>query len=171
MRRFAYVFAGLFMVASWAPAQTARQYYEELYKAGGLDRMADQYVCFDESPDFQNFFIFAKSDTYQQFFEDNHVKLPKGQAAALKKGFLVVRGYSKGTQLSSEEFYDKDGDSWVVSARIQNTPIRERLSITWATLRYRRSVEILSPSGALRSTVDRYGKCEVIAPDVRQNGN
>ena len=29
-------------------AQTARNYYDELYKAGGLDRMADGYVCFDD---------------------------------------------------------------------------------------------------------------------------
>jgi hypothetical protein len=27
-------------------AQTARSYYDELYKAGGLDKQNDEYVCF-----------------------------------------------------------------------------------------------------------------------------
>lgn len=32
-------------------SQTAHDYFQELYEAGGLDRMADGYVCFDDSKD------------------------------------------------------------------------------------------------------------------------
>lgn len=79
-------------------AQSARDYFNELYKAGGLDRMADEYVCFDNSPELQTFFIFAKSDVLKQFLMDNggFAKLPKSQQSVFSKGFLIVRGYHKG---------------------------------------------------------------------------
>jgi hypothetical protein len=43
--------------------QSARRYYNELYKAGGLDRMADEYVCFDDDDKLETFFIFGESKT------------------------------------------------------------------------------------------------------------
>jgi len=46
-----------------ASAQTARDYYDELYKAGGLDHMADEYVCFDDRKDLGTFFIWRKQNT------------------------------------------------------------------------------------------------------------
>jgi hypothetical protein len=170
---FTCLLAGLIVTASTAPAQTARQFYEELYKASGLDRMADGYACFDDSPELQNFFIFGQSENIRELLEEHHAvaKLPKREQARLKKGYLIVRGYSKGVALSSEEMYDKDGDSWVTETyHIQNTPMRVRLSITWATLRYRKSVEMLNASGGLKGTVDRYGRCEAVSPDVQQKG-
>ena len=54
----AFLIVGLFSMACYA--QTARQYYDELYKAGGLDRMADKYVCFDDEDELKTFFIFAR---------------------------------------------------------------------------------------------------------------
>lgn len=32
-------------------AQSARDYFNDLYKAGGLDKTADESVCFDDRPD------------------------------------------------------------------------------------------------------------------------
>jgi hypothetical protein len=53
------------------PAQgqtlTARDYYNELHDAKGLDGFADQYVCFDNDPNKDSFFIFAHSCPRQEF--------------------------------------------------------------------------------------------------------
>jgi hypothetical protein len=48
-------------------AQSARDYYNEIYKAGGLDRMADVYASFDDDPKLETFFTFGKSETLKQF--------------------------------------------------------------------------------------------------------
>src|SRR5665213_2496960 len=95
------------------PSQSARSYYDELYKAGGLDRMADEYVCFDDDPALDTFFIFGKSDTIKQFLSDNggYAKLRASQKAALQKAFLTVRQYDKGVPLSTESTYTKDQES------------------------------------------------------------
>lgn len=53
--------------SSWTFAQSSRDYSKEIYKAGGLDRMADSYVCFDDDPKLDTFFIVAKSETLKQF--------------------------------------------------------------------------------------------------------
>jgi hypothetical protein len=162
------------LLVGTARAQSARDYFNELYNAGGLDHMADQYVCFDSSPELQTFFIFAKSDVLKQFLMDNgaFAKLPKSQQAGLNKGFLIVRGYDKGVALSTEQTYDKDGNTWVTERfDVQKAPMRMRLGITWETLRYKRAVEILNADSTMKSEVPRYGRCEVIPPDVRQKGN
>ena len=173
-RVFACVTFGLVLASVAAQAQSARDYYNELYKAGGLDRMADEYVCFDDSKDLDTFFIFGKSDTLREFLEEQHgiSKLSKNQQDLLKRGFLTVRGYDKGVPLSSEETYDKDDATWVTDTfLVQKTRMRMRLSIAWETLRYKRTLEILNPDGTLKTPVDRYGRCEVIPPDVRQKAN
>ena len=46
---------------------TARDYYKELHDAGGLDRMADRYVCFQDDGKAENFFIFAESKYLLQY--------------------------------------------------------------------------------------------------------
>lgn len=165
--------AALF-VASTGVAQSVHDYYNELYKAGGLDRMADMYVCFDDQPDLQTFFIFGESKILREFLIANgeFAKMPKKYQAELNKDYLIFRGYDKGVALSREEFFDKDGDSWVENGLFnKTTPIRIRFTIQWQTMRYRRSVEILNPNLTLRSEVSRYGRCEQISPDVRQRGN
>lgn len=50
MKKLVIVVSMLLFGASIVLGQTARSYYDELYKAGGLDRMADGYVCFDDDP-------------------------------------------------------------------------------------------------------------------------
>lgn len=157
-------------------AQTARDYFNELYKAGGLDRMADEYVCFDDSKELQTFFIVAKSDVLKDFLVSNgqFAKLPKAHQAQLNKGFLILRGYDKGVAVGEEETYSKEGDTWlsdVFPIGSQRTPMRIRVSVTWETLRYKRSVEILDAQHELQSQVARYGKCEEISPGVQQKGN
>lgn len=156
-------------------AQSARDYYNEIYKAGGLDRMADGYACFDDDPKLETFFIFGKSETLKQFLISNggFKKLSKAQQAELNRGFLTTRGYDKGVPLSSEETYEADGASWASEPGIINgMKMRMRLSIEWTTLRYKRSVEFLNPNGTLKSVaVSRYGRCEEVSPDIQQTGN
>lgn len=151
-------------------SQTARSYFDELYKAGGLDRMADESVCFADDKDNQNFFIFSQSAHMRELLkaDGSFPKLPKETQDLLKHDFLLLRGYTKGVPLSDEETYNKDGDSWVQDGEIGKQKIRVRLSISWATLRYKRSVEILNPDSTLKSQVSQFGRCEVIPPGVQQ---
>lgn len=153
---------------------TARDYYTELYKAGGLDRMADEYVCFDDSKDLDTFFIFGKSETLKQYMIDTGTfnKLSPRNKKFLNDGYLNMRGYDKGVALSNEEMYYKDGDTWSTEKGvIQGWTMRVRLSISFETLRYKKSVEILNPNGSLKSEVARYGRCESVPGDVRQKAN
>jgi hypothetical protein len=156
-------------------SQTARAYFDEIYKAGGLDRMADGYVCFDDDPALQNFFIFGKSDTVKDFLQTNgaYAKLSSKEKAELTKGFLNMRGYNKGVPLSDEDFYSKDHNSWIMDVGYINkkTPFRMGFEISWQTLRYKRSVELLNPDLSLQSEVPRYGRCELVPPDVRQTAD
>src|SRR5207245_7578863 len=94
---------------------TARDYYKELYDAGGLDRMADEYVCFQEDSKVENFFIFGQSKSIRQLMIEHHTfnKMPKATQEQFKKEFLIMRSYRKGVPSKDEAFFEKDGDSWV----------------------------------------------------------
>lgn len=153
-------------------AQSARDYFNELYSAAGLDRMADGHVCFDDDPELKTFFIFGKSENLRQFLIDNggYAKLSKANQKYLDKGFLIVRGYDKGISIGDEDTYDKDGESWIRPFILQKKKMRMVLSITWATLRYKRTVELISPDGSTKPLATRYGRCEVVPPTVRQKG-
>lgn len=63
------VIAAVLFLTETIFSQTARTYFDEIYKAGGLDRVADGYVCFDDDSALSTFFIFGKSDTIKQFLE------------------------------------------------------------------------------------------------------
>lgn len=41
--------------------ESARQYYAEVYTAGGLDRTSDEFVCFDDDQKLETFFVFSQS--------------------------------------------------------------------------------------------------------------
>jgi len=153
-------------------AQSARDYFNELYNAAGLDRMADGHVCFDDDPELKNFFIFGKSESLRQFLIDSggYAKLSKPQQKYLDKGFLTVRAYAKGVAVGNEDVYEKDGESWILPFVLQKRKMRMNLSITWATLRYNRVVEQLLPDGSTRPLATRYGRCEVVPPDITQKG-
>ena len=155
--------------------QKARAYYDELYKAGGLSRLADQYVCFDEKPENENFFIFAKSDTLKKFLVENngYATLPAASKAKLTKGFITVRQYSKGLPLGNGlDDYMKDGESWLGDPFQFDkvTKGRMRLQFSFETLRYKRSVEITKVH-VTREAAAAYGKCEEISPEVRQKAD
>jgi hypothetical protein len=162
------------LIAASAWAQSAREYYKELYVAGGLDRMADRYVCFDDDPNIKTFFVFAESKYVHEYMmaDGTFGKLPKSYQTELKKDFVISRGYDKGVALSAEDFLDADHDSWVSQKfRLDNrTPARVRFTIVFQTLRYKRAVEILNADGTFRSEVARYGRCELVAPGVLQQG-
>src|ERR1022692_4721575 len=87
-------------------AQSAREYYGELYKAGGLDRMADAYVCFDDDGQLDTFFIFAESKVLREFMiaDGTFTKMKKDFQDKLKQDFLIVRGYDKGVTIGDEDF-------------------------------------------------------------------
>ncbi len=158
-------------------AQSARQYYDELYEAGGLDRMADTFVCFDDDAKLQTFFISAESKTLREFMMEDGTfeKLSKDFQQKLKQDFLILRGYDKGVAIGGEDYYRKDGSSWVddkfVLSKQPKTFGRMRLDLTRETLRYKRSMEILNPDMSLKGQVARYGKCEEVSLAVDQRGN
>jgi hypothetical protein len=166
------------LLASLAYAQSARHFYDELYKAGGLDRMADAYVCFDDDNNLETFFIYGESRVIREWMTADGTikKMPKEQQAALKKDFLIVRGYDKGVAVGGENFYDKQADgSWLSEEysldRKKGERMKIRLSITPETLRYKRSVEIYRSDLTLRNEVARYGRCQEVSPEIKQHGN
>lgn len=157
------------------PALTARDYYKELYAAGGLDRMADAYACFEDDPINEAFFIFGQSKDIREFMiaDGTFSKLPKSLQLRLKKDFLIVRGYNKGVPWESESFFDRDEGSWISDQRMldKHTPIRIRFTIDWQTLRYKWAVEVLNMDSTYRSEVASFGKCEEVPASVWQHGN
>ena len=165
----------LFLTPQMQP-QSARDYYNELYKAGGLDRMADGEVCFDDDPTMTYFFIFVQSKHMREFMimDGTFNKLTKAQQEQLKKDFLIIRGYNKGIAMNEEEFFDKDGSSWISEAAPAPSDkagrlLRIRITINWETLRFKRSVEILDRNSKYLSELAHFGKCEDVSPAVPQH--
>ncbi|SPE37608.1 exported hypothetical protein [Candidatus Sulfopaludibacter sp. SbA6] len=162
------------LVASPCFAQTARDYYNEIYAAGGLDRMVARYVCFNDNPDVKAFFIFTENKYLREYMISNGTfdKLLKAEQAEIKKDLLLFRGYDKGVPLATEDFLNPDGTSWVSDKFILNkkTPARVRFSISWETMRYKRSVEVLDSDDTINGEVPAYGRCERVALTVVQTG-
>ncbi len=162
------------IVASSCFAQTTRDYYNEIYAVGGLDRGAASYVCFNENPDVKAFLIFTESKYLREYMISNGTfdKLSKAQQAELKKEFLIFRAYDKGVPLATQEFLSADGNSWVSDKFMldKKTPARVRFSISWETMRYKRSVEVLNLDETINGVVSAYGRCERVSPTVRQTG-
>lgn len=163
-------------LASPSAAQTARDYFNELYKAGGLDASAAQYVCFDDRPQAQSFFIFSESRVYKDLLTraGKFGSLSQKDQAELKMGFLTYRGYDKGVPFSDELFLAKDVDSWATKAGFyMNSPLTSRLRVTvaWQTLRYRQTIETLAPDSTIKAERSTYGRCELIPDTVPQKAN
>jgi len=116
---FSFGMIAVILFSSQSFSQTARDYYNELYKAGGLDRMADRYVCFTDDPKHENFFIFGESkDVRESMMADGTFsKMPKAFQDRLKKDWLIVRPYIKGVPFE-QEYLDKNGESWVSEERM-----------------------------------------------------
>jgi hypothetical protein len=164
----------LLVLLSQAAPRTAREYFDELYKVGGLDRMAAGEVCFDEDAASENFFVFAQSKYMREFMKADGTfeKLSKKTQTQLNKDFLIVRGYAKGIPFKDEEYYNQDGSTWL-SAVYDLDPknsMRIRFTINWQTLRYKKSVEMLDHDLHYKSEIAKFGKCEDVPPGVRQIG-
>jgi hypothetical protein len=105
MKTWVFTAAALLLTGTGSP-QAARPYFDELYKAGGLDRMADESVCFADDKDNQNFFIFAQSSHMRELFkaDGSFVKLPKATQDILKTDFLLVRGSRRASRCRTRSF-------------------------------------------------------------------
>jgi hypothetical protein len=100
-------------------------------------------------------------------------KLPKDMEARMKKDFLIVRGYARGIPFDHEDFYDKDGGSWVTDVYDLDArnSIRIRLTINWSTMRYKRAFEMLDHQLHYKSELAKFGKCEDVSPNIRQTAS
>ncbi len=155
-------------------AQTARDYYNELYEAGGLDQILSEYACFSDEQTNTNFFLFAETKNIKEIMvkDGTFKKLPKATQGEFNKDTLFFRGYNKGVPFDTEPPYRHDGESWISEPfnLAPKTPARVRFTITWATMRYRRSVETLNPDGSAKQVTAVFGRCERIPTRVWQRG-
>jgi hypothetical protein len=145
------------LLTSGGAAQSAHRYFEKLYKTGGLDQMADEYVCFDHNPSVEDFFTFTKSMERRDLSiaEGEFAKLPEAKRDKLNKGFLIMRRYDKGLLEPYEDIFSPDGSSWVEKGVIHKAPMKIRFTINSETMRYKRFIET-----KLRSAPAGYGHCE-----------
>jgi hypothetical protein len=152
---------------------TARDYYKELYAAGGLNNMAGGHACFQDDPKVSTFFILRESKNLRDYMLANGTfsKLPEATQVLMKKDFLMVRGYVEGIPWRGEEFLDKDEESWISDQRMldERTPIRIRFNINWQTLRYKYAVEVLNMDSTYRTEAASFGRCEEVPPEVQQS--
>ena len=155
-----------------ATHHTARDYFNEIYDAGRLDRLAAGEVCFDEDPAHENFFIFEQSRYLRQHMTMQGIfqNLPKAMQEHLKDDSLVVRGYHRGIASNGEEFYAEDGSSWIsdVYELDEENSVRLRLTINWQTHRYKRTVEMLDHEMHFQREIARLGRCEDVSTEVPQ---
>jgi hypothetical protein len=150
---------------------TARDYYKELYGAGGLDYMAGGHACFQDDPKIDSFFTFRESKNLRDHMlaDGTFSKLPDETQGLINKDFLMVRGYAKGIPWKGEEFLEKDEETWISDQRMldERTPIRIRFNINWETLRYKYAVEVLNMDSSIRSEAASFGICEEIPTETR----
>jgi hypothetical protein len=155
--------------------ESARDYYKELHDAGGLDQILSHYVCFDDRPELDTFFLFTESKVIRQVMiaDGSFAKAPKSFQSELSKDLLFFRGYDKGVALMPEEPYHADNGSWLSERFMleKNTPARMRFSITEETLRYKRSIETdREHDGRFLPLISTYGRCELVSHNIRQRG-
>jgi hypothetical protein len=162
----------LFLSAPLALCQTAtmsaRDYYNELHKTGGLD-IAGDCVCFYKDESNPNFFIFILSKDIRERMKagGSLSKLTNAQHDAMKKDSLIERGYAKGIPFPDRHIMSKDGDSWVRDDRKPGEDgnlLREKLTVDWQTLRFKQSIKTYRADSTLIGEVRSFGKCEVILP-------
>lgn len=155
-------------------AMTARDYYNELYKAGGLDNFADQYVCFrnDQEP---VFFLVADSDALKEFLisTGEFEKLTPGEKATLKKGMAFFVQYHDGLSNGMDYFDREERGEYTEKLALPQEgrpPLRltRRLRINWETLRYELDVELTGSPQTLNADT---GKCEQVSSAIHQHGH
>jgi hypothetical protein len=148
---------------------SARDYYNVLHEAGDLDRTADEYVCFYKGESNPDFFTFILSKLIRESMKAGGTfsKLTKAQQDAMKKDSLIERGYAKDIPFPDLQVMSKHGDSWVSDDRKLDKDgnfLREKLTVDWQTLRFKRSIKTYRADSTLIGEVRNFGKCEVILP-------
>jgi hypothetical protein len=144
--------------------KTARDYYNELDKAHGLEGFSNEYVCFRDDPNDEQFLTFSKTQNIAKLYpwENFPAKDRAAAKAAFEKPGLLMLGYKKGIQNGDPVVFDKDGiagNSWVMLTKIKG--MRIHFTINWQTLRYRWSVEEQrSGAWAVVENADTFGQCE-----------
>jgi hypothetical protein len=161
------VYGLVFVLSLSAFSQTqksARDYYNELDKAHGLEGFSNEYVCFRDDPNDEQFLTFSKTQDIAKTYPWENFPANKRRAARaeFEKPGLLMLGYKKGIQLGEPVVFDKDdvrGNSWVMLTKVKG--MRIHFTINWQTLRYRWSVEE-QRLGAWTAigTADTFGQCE-----------
>ena len=155
-------------------SRTARDYYNELYSAGSLDRVAGAHVCFQDDPRVDTFFIFGEGKDLRDSMTADGVfsEFPRANQEQMKTDFVVLRGYVKGIPWKGQEILEKDESSWISDQRMldEHTPIKIRFGINWQTLRYKYAVEVLNMDSTYRTEVASFGRCEEIRTDGPRHG-
>ena len=155
-------------------ALTARDYYNEVYAAGGLDDVANGHACFQDDPKVDSFFILEEGSDHGDSRVDNGTSstLPETPQEPIRKDILTVRGYAKGIPWKGQEFLEKDEESWISDLHMldEHTPIRIRFNIDWQTLRYKYAVEVLNMDSTYRTEVASFGHCEEVPVEVPKHG-
>jgi hypothetical protein len=156
----------LSLSASSQSQKTARDYYNELDKARGLEGFSNEYVCFRDDRNDEQFLTFSKTQDIAKTYPWE--SFPANQRAAAKAEFekpgLLMLGYKMGIQNGEPVVFDKDkddvrGNSWVMLTKIKG--MRIHFTINWRTLRYRWSVEEQKYGvWAVVEKADTFGQCE-----------
>jgi hypothetical protein len=143
---------------------TARQYYDELNKAKGLDRFAE-YACFPNDPGSSSFFLMAPSKDIQDAMRQSNI--PQDMQEGLKGDFLYVRRYSAGIP-EKQWFLDKEaGTDYSYSLDFKEVANGQKkyvghanveITIVWPTLRFREQITFNA------HTNTHTGLCEKIIP-------
>ena len=167
-----YVVLILLVLYGQGVQRCAREYFDEIYDTGRLDRFAAGEACFDEDPAHEDFFTFEQSKYLRQYFamRGTFQNLPEEMQQHLKRDLLVVRGYHKGIASSGEEFYTEDGNSWIgnVYELDEENSMRIRLTINWQTHRFKWTVEMLDHEMHVQREISRLGQCVDVSAEVPQ---
>ena len=161
-------FALLFCLAQPIFGQTARQYYEELKNAHGLNPLATA-VCFPEE-EHQSFALAALSSDFEQTLKSKGLQVPqefRNLTAPGAKKYLWWEPFHKGIP-ATPWLLEKTGDPprWFMSfdgVGQQKSTGDAEIVINWATSRYKLQVRI----GPVTETV--YGRCERIEQSPPNN--
>ncbi len=155
---------------------TARDYYHEPYEAGGLDNLADEYVCFRDD-NVPTFILIAKGEDLKENLTTLGVfsKLPPQARSYLDKAPLFYVSYNKGISNGTEYFSLNDsGDEYIENLGIPEQSSKKLMELTvtlrvnWQTLRYKHGIEKTGVPGLL---YEETGRCEVVKPGIQQHGH
>jgi len=137
---------------------TARDYYNELVKAEGLEGISNSYVCFQEKPS-ESFMTFSKSEDIKRTMA--YEKFPAKIVKGFSGHFIVLMGYYKGVQWANPAFLDQESAdirsaSYTAPMNIKGMPATLSFNINWKTLRY---VYAVSDKDHVQLSAS-FGKCE-----------